>query len=69
MQVSRSKEQWIEKTGGFRPGESDAQFQARVAKIERLNGALAAGRVKSTEIEAVQRQLCELKGIRFDNPD
>lgn len=45
--MSRSKDQWIEETGGFRFGESDAQFLARTARIQELRAKpnLSAGDV------------------------
>lgn len=67
--MSRTKDQWLERTGGFRLGESPAQFSARTSEIERLTASLTSGRLGIEEIEATQRRICELKGIDFDSDD
>jgi hypothetical protein len=67
--MSRTKDQWIARTGGRRFGESDAQFQARVQEIEQLEKQWVAPGLSMSEREQVQRKLCALKGIDFDSDD
>jgi hypothetical protein len=65
--MGRSKEDFIERTGGFRFDESEADFHKRVAEIERLEASFRSGKHGMAELETIQRQLCELKGIDFDS--
>ena len=67
--MSRSKEQWLEHTGGFRLGESPAAFQERVVEIEKLEREFRAAGLTMGEREKILRQLCALKGIDFDSDD
>lgn len=67
--MGASKDQWIERTGGFRFGESKSKFQARVAEIEKLEKLLVSGKLDMEGLERTQRRLCELKGIDFDSDD
>lgn len=67
--MSRSKDQWLEHTGGFRLGESEAQFHDRVAEIANLEASLVSGKHDMAGLERIQRKLCELKGIDFDSYD
>ncbi len=71
--MSRSKDQWFEETGGLRVGETDGQFQARVAEIQRLKQSMFDPSLREgMTLEQVQRRICALKGIYFDgydNPD
>jgi hypothetical protein len=60
-----NKEQFIEATGGFRLGESPAQFKKRQAEIGRIERQILSGHFS----EKNQRRLCELKGIDFDSYD
>ena len=39
--MSRTKDQWLEKTGGFRIGESPEEFAKRVKKKHRPGSAKA----------------------------
>lgn len=64
--MSRSGDEWIKRTGGFRLGETKEEFDARVKEIEVVEKRLTFGTLKFNEIEDVQRQLCALKGIDFD---
>ena len=66
--MSRSGEQWIEETGGFRFGESPEQFQHRVRAIEVLTKKLKSGNGTEKDLQL----LCGLKGLppdEFDPPD
>lgn len=67
--MGRAKEDWIEKTGGFRLGEGPADFKARVARIEELERQMVSPKLSMAEREKVQRELCSLKGIDFDSYD
>ena len=67
--MGRAKEDFIQRTGGFRVGESEADFHKRVAEIDRLTESLKSGKLKLSEVEPTQRRICELKGIDFDSDD
>lgn len=67
--MSRAKEQWIGRTGGFRIGESPEEFRNRVAEIKKLESLFRSGRIKLDHLEHIQRRLCQLKGIDFDSYD
>ncbi len=56
--MSQSKEQWIEKTGGFRFLESNEDFQRRVAQIEKIEKKIKRGKATATDIN----ELAKLKG-------
>jgi hypothetical protein len=64
--MGRAKDEWIEKTGGFRIGEPLAVFRARLAEIVRLENDLKSGKVRGLQVEKVCRRLCDLKGIDYD---
>jgi hypothetical protein len=53
--MSRSKDEFIRRTGGFRFGESDADFQKSVARIDEL-------RAKEPKTLADIDELSELLG-------
>jgi len=65
--MSRSKDDFIERTGGLRLGESDEDFRKRVVEIDRLTTSLVSGKLNLSEVESVQRKICTLKGIDFDS--
>jgi hypothetical protein len=67
--MSRTKDQWLERTGGFRVGESDADFLGRAKEIETLEKQFRSPGLAMQERETVQRRLCTLKGTDFDSPD
>ena len=68
--MGRGKDLFIEMTGGYRLGESDDEFRARVAEINRLEQGLKTGqKLEFQTFEQLQRHLCELKGIDFDEYD
>jgi hypothetical protein len=53
--MSRTKDQWIEATGGFRLGESPKEFSARAARISRLEKQLKA-KPSMELVEAIRRE-------------
>ncbi len=68
--MGSNKEDFIRRTGGFRLGETEAQFHARVKEIDALEKKMKSGTLGGPDaFEAVQRRLCELKGIDFDSRD
>jgi hypothetical protein len=58
----RSKEHFIEETGGYRFDESPAQFEARVALIEALTTKIKSGAFAESDLD----HLRELKGLPSD---
>ena len=70
MNAMRPKEQWLDKMGGFRIGETPGQCSARAEEIDRLEKLLRSGQVKGEQaVELVLRRLSDLKGIYFDGYD
>ena len=67
--MSRTKDQWIERTGGMRLFETPEMFRGRIVEIRRLEKLFKTGRVGPHNAEQVLRRLCELKGIDFDEHD
>ncbi len=67
--MGRNKDDFIKATGGFRFGEPPEAFKKRVEKIQTLETLFKSGTLDFDELELVQRQICELKGIDFDGPD
>jgi hypothetical protein len=60
--MSRSKEQWLEQTGGFRLGESKEGFLNRVKAIQSIHEKIQAGDATYEDME----KLRALKGIDVD---
>jgi hypothetical protein len=60
--MSRSKELFIEATGGFRLGESKAEFMKRCRSIEKLERKVRSGVFTDDEL----KQLRDLKGLPDD---
>lgn len=60
--MSRTKDQWLAETGGFRLGESDAQFHARLAEVRDIRSKPA---LSAADIE----RLAELAGVGDDTDD
>ncbi len=56
--MGKTKEQWIQNTGGFRIGESQEQFRQRTLEIEKLRIAIKAGKATVKDVE----KLSELMG-------
>jgi transcriptional regulator with XRE-family HTH domain len=69
LSTMRPKDQWLHRIGGFRAGESPTQLRNRIAEIERLEKLLVSGGVTFEGLEQIQRRLCTLKGIYFDDYD
>ena len=49
--MSRTKDQWIKETGGFRIGESPEQFKHRTAEIASLRKRIADGKANIPDAE------------------
>ncbi len=49
--MSRTKDQWLENTGGFRIGESPEQFEKRVEEIARIRTAIKDGKAGAADVE------------------
>ncbi len=60
--MSRTKEQWLRETGGFRFGETPEQFEARSEEIERISRRIADGSFTPDDID----RLAELRGTEDD---
>jgi hypothetical protein len=61
----RSKEAFIEDTGGFRLGESPGQFQQRVNNIQALRKKMRNGKITESE----RQRLYGLLGLPPDEFD
>lgn len=55
--MSRSKEQWIAETSGFRVGESQMAFQQRVQRIHKLRQDIQRGVATSEAIDEFAKLL------------
>ena len=53
--MSRTKDQWLEETGGFRIGESPEQFKQRTKEIARLKKAIEDGKATPPDVEALAK--------------
>ena len=49
--MSRTKEQWLAETGGFRIGESAEDFQQRCWKIRKIRNFIAKGVATAEDID------------------
>jgi hypothetical protein len=67
--MGQAKDDFIERTGGFRSGETRDDFQKRVSRIDELETQLRSGTLRMRDLEKVQRELCSLKGIDFDSDE
>ena len=67
--MGRAKNQFIRETGGYRLGETEEAFLIRVKEIRQLEKEFKSGVYHGDDLERVQRRLCELKGISFDQDD
>ena len=63
------KIEFIERYGGIRLGESSEQLKSRISEIDELELKFRSGSLNMIELEAIQRRLCDLKGINFDDDD
>lgn len=64
--MGQAKEQILHAIGGLQFGETSDS--PRLKAIERIEDRIRQG-VPLDQLEPLQRQLCELKGIDFDAPD
>jgi hypothetical protein len=55
--MSRTKDQWLEKTGGFRFGETQGDFVARTARIQALQAKKGRGALTAEDINELARLL------------
>ncbi len=55
--MGRTKQQWIEETGGFRIGESESQFQQRVWRIRKIKNAVSKGVATPEDINELAKLL------------
>jgi hypothetical protein len=67
--MRRGKDEFLQRTGGFRILETDEEFEARVAEINQLESDIKTEKVGLADREKALRRLCQLKGIDFDAPD
>ena len=63
--MSRSKEEWIQRTGGFRIGESSEQFAQRTSEIQRLEERIKCGKGTVADVNRIAR----LKGSDEEEPN
>ena len=55
--MSRTKDQWLRETGGFRFGETDAEFQHRTAEISRLRKKIEDSEANAADVAMLARLL------------
>lgn len=55
--MSRTKDQWLEETDGFRVGESPDQFKQRIAAIAQLRKAIEDGEARPSDVELLSKLL------------
>jgi hypothetical protein len=67
--MGRAKEDFVERTGGLRLGENQADLRKRVAEIDKLERDILSPKLTMGEREQIQRRLCALKGVDFDSDD
>ena len=65
--MSRTKDQWIEQTGGFSfLGGNPAQ---KAERLDAIKARILSGKLTPEQIEQAQREACRIQGINFDAPD
>ena len=70
--MSRTGDQWIEKTGGLSFGETPDMLPAKVEMIEELERRIVSPETSVDEREELMDRLRALKGlppVEFDPPD
>jgi hypothetical protein len=67
--MARASDEILENYGGFRVGESQVEFAARVRQIDSLISDFKGGGISPDEAEVIQRKLCDLKGMSFEDQD
>ena len=55
--MSGTKQQWIDETGGFKKGESEASFQQRVGRIRKIRSDIENGVSKPGDIDELAKLL------------
>jgi hypothetical protein len=63
--MGRGKDQFIRETGGFRFGESEEQFHARVAAIQQLRKKISDGKANAADVD----KLAELLGTEDEDDE
>jgi hypothetical protein len=67
--LASGKEAVLDRYGGLQFGESLARPSLRMKEINKLEAAFRSPRTNPERRESIQRRLCELKGIYFDEYD
>lgn len=67
--MGRSKEEFIKATGGFRIGDPLAGTPLHCMLIQAIEAKLVSGKLSFNEVENVQQELIELKGLPSDEWD
>ena len=66
----RPKDQWLDKIGGLRFGETGGQLNSRMKEIDRLEKLLRSGGAWSEGgVDAILWRLRNLKGVYFEDHD
>jgi len=55
--VGRTKQQWIDETGGFGVGESETQFQQRLWRIRKIRNDINKGVASPEDINELAKLL------------
>jgi hypothetical protein len=67
--LASGKEAILDRYGGLQFGEGPAKPSERMKEIDELEAAFRSPRATPEKRESIQRRLCELKGIYFDEYD
>jgi superfamily I DNA and/or RNA helicase len=67
--LASGKEAILDRYGGLQFGETIAKPSLRMKEIDKLEAAFRSPLTNSEKRESIQRRLCELKGIYFDEYD
>ena len=62
--MSRTGDQWINKTGGLGAGESPDLLPGKAGMIAELEQRLTSGELPPDEVETVLTQIRNLKGVK-----
>jgi len=68
-QMGRSREDFIEKTGGYRVDEPMSFDQSHGMTIRELENRLKSGNLALEDAEKVRKMICNLKGLPPDEWD
>jgi hypothetical protein len=67
--MGRSRDDFIERTGGFRIDEPMSLDPSHRERIRELEERLKSGTLSLDEVEKVHRMICNLKGLPPDEWD